>query len=289
MSYAHPEYLVDTAWLEKNLGDPALRVFDCTVHLVPDEQTVYRIESGRPGWEAAHVPGSGYIDLHGDLSDRASDLRFTMPPAEQFAAAMSRDGIGPGTRAILYSAGMNMWATRIWWMLRAFGFTDAAVLDGGWEKWQAEGRPVSTDACTYPPAQFSAQPQPGWIATRDDVRSAIDDGDVCVLNALSARQHSGTSGPHYGRPGRIASSVNVPAFDLVDRETGAFKPPEALRALLDEAGATDARQVITYCGGGIAATSTAFALVLLGHDDVAIYDGSLSEWVRDPSLPMETD
>jgi thiosulfate/3-mercaptopyruvate sulfurtransferase len=289
MSYAHPEYLVDTAWLEKNLGDPTLRIFDCTVRLVPDPQTVYRIESGEPGWAAAHVPGSGYIDLHGELSDRDSDLRFTMPSAEQFAAAMSRYGVGPGTRAILYSSGMNMWATRIWWMLRAFGFEDAAVLDGGWEKWQAEGRGVSTEPCSYPPAEFVATPQPGWIATRDDVRSAIGDGEVCVLNALSARQHSGVDGPHYGRPGRIASSVNVPAAELIERETGAYKPADVLRALLAEAGATDARQVITYCGGGIAATSTAFALVLLGHDDVAIYDGSLSEWVRDPALPMETD
>jgi thiosulfate/3-mercaptopyruvate sulfurtransferase len=136
--FTHPQYLVSTEWLAAHLGDRDLRVYDCTTYLVPDPVTTFRAESGRPKWAEGHIPGSDYLDLQGELSDTSSKLRFTMPSAEQFAAAISTHGLGEGTRAVLYSAGNIMWATRIWWMLRAFGFDAAAVLDGGWEKWAAE-------------------------------------------------------------------------------------------------------------------------------------------------------
>jgi len=118
--------------------------------------------------------------------------------------------------------------------------------------------------------------------------AAFGDDRACVLNALTEEQHRGTGGVTYGRPGRIAGSVNVPARELVDPETHAYLPAELLRARFAAAGALDARRVITYCGAGIAASSDAFALMLLGHEDVAVYDASLSEWAADPSLPMET-
>jgi thiosulfate/3-mercaptopyruvate sulfurtransferase len=286
--FAHPQYLVDTEWLAARLGDAALRVFDCTTHLHLDPQTVYRVESGRADWERGHIPGAGHLDLQGELSDRTSPLRFTMPPAEQFAAAMSRHGVGDGTRVVLYSAVNIWWATRIWWMLRAFGFDAAAVLDGGWEKWVAEGRPVSTDRPAYPPTAFVARPRPGLIATKEQVLAAIGHAGTRTVNALSARQHTGESGVHYGRPGHIAGSVNVPGTALMQPRSNTYRPPAELRALFDSVGATPDRTVITYCGGGIAASNDAFVLVLLGHEKVALYDGSLSEWVSDPALPMET-
>src|SRR5262245_22105845 len=127
----NPQYLVETEWLGAHVGDADLRVFACTTYLDPDPVTVFVARSGRPEWEKGHIPGAGYLDLQGELSNTSSPLRFTMPSAEQFAAAMSRHGVGDGTRVVLYSAGAPMWATRIWWMLRAFGFDAAAVLDGG--------------------------------------------------------------------------------------------------------------------------------------------------------------
>jgi thiosulfate/3-mercaptopyruvate sulfurtransferase len=139
--YHDPEALVQTDWLEAHRGDANLRIFDCTTHLLPAEADTgapYRIVSGKAEYDAAHIPGAGFVDLQGELSDNTTKLRFMLPSAEQFAAVMSRCGVGEGTRVVLYSADGIMWATRVWWVLRAFGFDNAAVLDGGWEKWQAE-------------------------------------------------------------------------------------------------------------------------------------------------------
>ncbi len=286
--FQQPQYLVETDWLETHLADPDLRIFDCTTYLLPDPKAVYRIESGRADWEKAHIPGAGFIDLQGELSDESTKLRFMMPPAEQFATAMSRFGVGDGTRVVLYSAGSIQWATRVWWMLRAMGFDDAAVLNGGWEKWRTEGRPVSTAPPAYPPATFTPRPRPELFADKDKVLAAVGDGGACVLNALAADQHDGSGGRHYGRPGRIAGSVNVPGRALTDPETNAYRPPAELQALFDAAGVSRDQEVVAYCGGGIAASNDTFVLTLLGYDKVSLYDASLSEWARDDSLPMET-
>lgn len=283
-----PDLLVGTDWLAGHLDDPAVRVLECTVYLHPaDVPGGYRVESGRARWAESHIPGAGFADLHADLSDRSSALRFMMPPAAQFAEAMGSYGVGPSVRVVLYDRFVNMWAARVWWMLRAFGFDDAAVLDGGWKKWTREGRPVATDEGGRPRRAFTARPRPGLIADKAGVLAALGEDRACVLNALTEEQHRG-EGVTYGRPGRITGSGNVPARDLVDPETHAYLPANLLREKFAAAGALDARRVITYCGGGIAASSDALVLTLLGHDDVAVYDGSLSEWAADPTLPMAT-
>ena len=184
-----------------------------------------------------HIPGAGFADLQDDLSDRSSPLRFMMPPAAQFADAMSRYGVGPGVRVVLYDRAVNMWAARIWWMLRAFGWDDAAVLDGGWKKWTREGRPVATDDGARPPRTFIARPRPELIADKAGVLAALGEERACVLNALTAEQHRGTTAPSGRRPGRIAGSANVPAGDLVDPETHAYLPEDVLRAKFSAAGA----------------------------------------------------
>jgi thiosulfate/3-mercaptopyruvate sulfurtransferase len=247
-----------------------------------------QVESGREEWEGAHIPGSAFADLPGELSDRTSPLRFMMPPAEQFADAMSALGVGEGTRVVLYDRAAGSWAARIWWMLRVFGFDDAAVLDGGWTKWTAEGRSTSSEGPTHPRGAFVARPRERLIANREEVLAAVGDGGTCVINALSEEQHRGDAGAAYGRSGHITSSVNVPAGSLVDPQTNAFLPLEALRVRFQGVGATNSKRVITYCGGGIAASSDAFVLTLLGVPNVAVYDASLSEWAADPALPMET-
>jgi thiosulfate/3-mercaptopyruvate sulfurtransferase len=291
MTFENPRYLVETDWLEAHLLDPDLRVLDATVLFHADAQGV-RLDSGRDGWAQGHVPGSGFADLMHDLSDRDSRLPFMMPPAAQFAEAMSRYGVGEGTRVVLYDAckdmWAHMWAARVWWMLRAFGFDHAAVLNGGWHKWTMEGRPIATNPSPHPPGRFTARLRPELIADKRDVLAAIGDSGSCLLNALTVEEHAGTI-TRTGRPGHIPSSVNVPHVALVDPVTHAYLPAAQLRAQFAAVGALDRGRVITYCGAGIAASSDAFVLTLLGATNVAVYDGSLLEWAADPTLPMEAN
>jgi thiosulfate/3-mercaptopyruvate sulfurtransferase len=288
MSWTNPQFLVETDWLAAHVDDPSLRVLECTTILHPRPEGGYRAESGRATWAGGHIPRSGFADLTDDLCDRTSPLNYMMPPAEQMAASMARLGVGEGTRVVLYDRSLNMWAARVWWMLRAVGFGDAAVLNGGWRKWTVEGRPTSTDPCTYPPARFVARPRPDLFVDKSAVLAGLGGRVTCILNALSEAQHKGTGGVTYGRAGRIAGSANVPAQSLVDPATHAYLPAAVLRERFAAAGVLEAGRVITYCGGGIAASSDAFVLTLLGHDHVSVYDASLSEWAADPSLPMET-
>ena len=280
--------LIDTATLAARLGDPNLRIYDCNVRLVPDAAVQYRVEDCRPDYRAGHIPGAAYIDLQNDLSDGSSKLRFMMPPKAQIEAALSQYGIDDGKDVVLYSKGTWYWATRIWWMLRSVGFDRVSILDGAFQKWQAEGRPVATGDETYPPARFVARPRDGLWVGKDAVTAAIGSGEVCTLNALTREQHEGTGGTVFGRAGHIKGSVNVSSKQLVDARTNALLPLDVIRQQFADAGVLDKPRTIVYCGGGISATGNAFLLTMLGRKDVAIYDGSLNEWGPDASLPMET-
>ena len=279
--------LVSTEWLANNLGDPNLRIFDATVHLRPSKPGPYTIESGRADYEAGHIPGAAFADLGRDFSDTSSGLGFTMPTVERFAAALGQAGVGRGTRVVAYTTTTPMWATRLWWMLRASGFDDAAVLDGGFAKWTAEGRPVETGTHSYAPAEVSLSARPEHWADKSEVLAAIEDGGICTINALSPELHAGTSKMSYGRKGRIAGSRNVYYAGLTN-ENGTFKDDAELRPLYEAVGAFERARAICYCGGGISATMNALALTRLGHPSVAVYDGSMAEWTRDPDAPMET-
>ena len=286
--FAHPEFLVETEWLAARLDDPKVMVFDCTTHLVPDPKITYQVVPGRADFEAAHIPGAQFIDVQGDVSDPSHRLRFMAPSADAFAAAMRRFGVNKDSRVVLYSTANVWWATRVWWLLRMFGFDNAAVLNGGFQKWRREGRAVeSGPARPRPPGDFAVRAVRPLMIAREQVLSAIGDPGTCTINALTPQQHAGTGGNTYGRPGHIAGSVNLPAAHLLDPADNTFLPPAELRARFAAVGALDKR-VITYCGGGIAASADALALTMLGHDNVVLYDASLSEWAPDPSLPMET-
>lgn len=290
MRYLFPDAIVSTDWLSENLSDPALRIFDCTVYLHYETGSgrPYKVESGRADYEAGHIPGSAFIDLQADLSNNDSPFRFTMLPPDDLARQFGALGIGEDTRVILYSRDNIQWSTRVWWMLRSIGFDNAAVLDGGWTKWELEQLAVSTDAATYPPAKIVARPRPELFVGRDVVLSAIGDSSVCTINALSPDLHSGENA-RYGRPGRIPGSVNVPARGLLDPKTLAFPSAVDAYAAFMDVGAEKSKGSIVYCGGGIAATLDAFLMHQLGYEDIAVYDNSMSEWATDETLPIETD
>ncbi len=286
--------LVDTDWLARHLDSPDLRIIECT-SLLPnyfEESAADGLikESGLTLWQEGHVPGSAFADILGELSDETSDrLMYGIPSTTQFSEAMSNLGVDASTGVVLYDRQLNMWAARVWWLLRAFGFENAVVLNGGWTKWVAEDRPVSTAPPSYPRSEFVARPQPQLIAKRDEVHAAIDRDASCLINALQADEFEGKPPHRYARPGRIAGSVNVPFSTTCDPETQLYGTDDELRATFDSAGAMSSAETICYCGGGIAACSTALLLTRLGVEGVSVYDGSMTELASDPSLPMETD
>jgi len=287
-----PDALISTDDLAARLGRPDLRVYDCTTYLeppAPGSDDPYTVVPGRQTFVAGHVPGADFLDLQGELSATDTRLKFTMPPAEHLARAFGRHGLGDDSRVVLYSIGTMMWATRVWWMLRALGFDGAAVLDGGFDRWQAEGRPIETgEAKGYPPATFTPRLRPGRFVDKSAVKAAIGDPGTVTVNALGPQFHQGLEPSRYGRPGRVPGSVNVPAATLVDPATKKFVSPADALARFSAAGIDRDRRVIAYCGGGISATIDLFLLHQLGFDDLTLYDGSMGEWAKDPSLPIET-
>src|SRR5215472_5263555 len=287
--FAHPEFLVETEWLAEHLGQSDLRILDCTVHIAFNPVTMFEIGSGGADFEQEHIPGAQFVDVLTDLSDASQPVPLMAPNATQFAAVMSARGIAVGTRVVLYSARNVYWATRVWWLFRRFGFDNAAVLNGGLQKWRREGRPIETGpAWPPPPARFTVREQHPLMAGKAEVLAAIGDSAVCMISALPEDQHRFISGSHYPRAGHIKGSGSLPAEDIFDPETNKFLPASELRRRFERVGAFSER-VITYCGGGAAASADAMALVMLGHPEVKLYDGSLLEWAADPSLPMEVD
>jgi thiosulfate/3-mercaptopyruvate sulfurtransferase len=191
---------------------------------------------------------------------------------------------------VLYSIGSMMWSTRFWWMLRALGFDNVAVLDGGFDKWRAEGRPTeSGDPKGYPAATFKARPRPGLFADKHETMAAIGAPGTVTVNALGPQFHRGLEPSRYGRPGRVPGSVNVSAATLIDPATKGFTTLADAAAKLQAGGATKEKKIICYCGGGISATINLFLLHQLGYDNLTLYDGSMGEWAKDPTLPIETD
>jgi thiosulfate/3-mercaptopyruvate sulfurtransferase len=276
-------------WLEEHLSDPDLRIFDCTFHLFygQSEDYPYRYVSGRADYEAGHIPGAGFLDLQEEFSSQQSPYLMTLPTAEAAAEAFARHGVADGTRVVLYTRESMQRATRFWWMLHWLGFDNAAVLDGGYDKWIDDGRPVSTEPCRYPRGRFRFNPRPEVFVGKDDVLAAIGSPDICTINALGPDLHSGADAS-YGRPGHVPGSANVPAAALVNPETLEMLPPEVLARIFERAGVAPGNRIITYCGGGIAATLDAFLLHQLGYRNIAVYDNSMSEWATDPTLPIET-
>ena len=286
MAFAHPEFLVSTHWLAEHLADDDVRVFETTVFLHRGDGTV-RAESGRSAYETGHIPGSGFLDLQADFSDNDQPYRFMMPSAAAFAEAAGRHGISETSKLVLYDRLGSQWAARLWWMFRSMGCHGAVVLDGGWRRWTAEARATSTEPSTYAPTIFNATPDPARFADLAEVKAFMDSGGSCLINALGRDQHSGADGgTGYGRAGHIPGATNVPSGELTDPDTGLYRPADELAALFEEAGADPSQRVVTYCGGGIAASNDAFVLAMLGYENVAVYDASMSEYAADPSLPL---
>lgn len=206
----------------------------------------------------------------------------------QLEAAFGRHGLDASKTIVLYSIGTMMWATRFWWMLRSLG-VDALVLDGGFDKWKEEGRPVETGTPQgYPATTFKATPRAGFFVDKNVVKARIGDPATVIVNALGPQFHRGLEPSRYGRPGRVPGSVNVSAATLTNADKTLTSLADA-EAIFAAQGVTRDKSVICYCGGGISATIDLLLLTQLGFDKLTLYDASMGEWARDPSLPIETD
>ncbi len=291
----HP-LLVDTTWLAAHLDDPDLRIVDVTTFMTPQPVGPSKITSGRPDYDRAHIPGAIHLDMVDDLSAPDGRYPYTLPSPQAFAALLSRLGIANHHHVVLYGGSQPIVVTRSWWVFTTLGHDKVSILDGGFDAWRDEGRPVTTELPSFAPVTFTPRLVAGQFADADDVARLSQQltaagSDACngvLVNALMPEQFDGSGGAHYGRRGRIPGSVNVSARDLVDYATKRWQPLDEIQRRFAAAGVSDRDQpVICYCGGGIAATVTFFALRRLGHRNLALYDNSLLEWAADPARPME--
>ena len=283
--------LISTAELAGTLSQPNLRVFDCTTtleYLPPGSGAPYKVVPRRDSFEAGHIPGADFLDLQGEFSDNSTRLRFMMPGVTELEAAFGRHGVGADSLVVLYSIGTPQWATRFWWMLKSLGL-DAAVLDGGWDKWKAEGRPLEKDMPALRERHYTAWYDAAKVRTKTQMLANLRNHAEQVVDARDAGRFTGEV-PDF-RPGvpsgHIPGSVNLPYHELFNLD-GTFKDRAGLRAAFDKAGVKLGEPIVTSCGGGVTAAILCFALHLLGEDKtVSLYDGSWSEWAVDPDTPKE--
>ena len=283
MSYPNPYALVSTAWLGEHLAAPDIHVVDGSWYLpamARDPKAEFR---------QAHIPGAVYFDID-EIADTENPLPHMLPSPEKFSSRVRRLGLGDGVRIVVYDGIGLFSAARVWWMFRYFGHEDVAVLDGGLPKWRAEGRPLEAGDPTPRDRHFTARVNGLLVRDFDQVKANIESAREQVLDARSAGRFAGTEPEPRAelRGGHVPRSLSLPYGELVDPATGTMLPAEALRAKYEAAGVDMRRPVITTCGSGVTASALTLGLHLLGHRDVAVYDGSWTEWGGRDDAPIET-
>jgi len=269
VGYAHPEQLVDAAWLAAHARDQNVRIIDVR----------------RSGFEESHIPDSVWLDPE-SIRDPSNAPTY-MVTASRFEEVMGGLGVSNRTRVVLYDDLGGLLAARVWWMLNAYGHPDVALLNGGWDQWTGEKRPTTKTGRSISPATFKATLHPEWLATVDDVRAGIGKAGVRILDARTVAEMDGTDTRLSSRGGVIRSAIPVYWENLLDPGTKKFKPADELQAIYQRAGVSHADTVIAYCWVGHRSAVDLFALHLIGYSRLRNYLGSWEEWSKRLDLPTE--
>lgn len=279
-------HLVSTEWLAARLDDPTTRIVDVRGHLRWEQRDkVAPWQSARTDYEAAHIPGSVYLDFTSDLVDLDDPVPLQVAPFGKLQQVLGDKGIGDKHLVVAYDADRSIFATRLWWIFRLCGHTNIRVLNGGWPRWQREGRSVSSECPSYPPAKFTIRPRQEYRADIDDIRGSLGRSEFALLDARANEDYLGN--PKWSdRGGHIPGAINLPASTLLNAD-GTFRSIAELRGLVNARHVPSTARAVTYCGLGLAATAVAFALDMLGFRDVTVFDGSWAEWGARKELPHE--
>jgi len=278
---AKSRWLVSTDWLAEHLRDPGLVVVDGSWYLPAENR------DGFEEYLAAHIPGAVFFDVD-EIADHSRGLPHMLPPPDVFSLHMARLGISNGDKVVVYDGAGLFSAPRVWWTLRIFGVQDVFVLDGGFPKWRAEGKPVEAGMVTREPTHFSAIFNEAMVANLERIKKTLVDRSAQVVDARSAARFRGEAPePRPGvRSGHMPGSLNLPSGKLV--EDGALASPQKITAAASEAGIDPSRPVITSCGSGVTAAILWLALDSIGKEPQALYDGSWAEWGSNEELPVAT-
>jgi len=282
MATDDPKTLVSTEWLAAHLKDPDLRILDGTLFMADEGR------DARAEYAAAHIPGARFFDID-DISDSRSELPHMVPPVEKFMSRLRAMGVGDGHQVVVYDAKGLFSAARVWWLFRLMGQDNIAVLDGGFPKWQAEGRPTEDLPPMVRDRHMTVRRQNYMVRDVTQVSAASKLGDHEILDARAAGRFRGDAPePRAGlRAGHVPGSRNVPYTELLNDDR-TMKDPDSLRAVFAAAGVDMAKPVITSCGSGVTAAVINLALERIGKTDHALYDGSWTEWGASPTLPVAT-
>jgi thiosulfate/3-mercaptopyruvate sulfurtransferase len=270
------ESLVSTDWLADHLGESDLVVVDASWHMPATDR------NGREEYRRAHIPGARFLDVDA-LSDHQHPAPHMLPSPEAFARAMEELGVGCEDRIVVYDNSPLRTAARGWFMLRHFGAREVAILDGGFQKWVAEGRSTEAGEPRSRAARFEPRPNRAEIVTKQEILCGNHDA---LLDARGKGRFEGTEpDPRHGiQPGHIPGARNLPFASLYNAD-GTFRSRDELSRLFAEAGTDPSRPFIASCGSGVTANSLIFAAHLLGNDSTRLYDGSWSDWGADPATP----